>query len=70
MSQHELFVIDRKPQLGEKEAGRVASMRGKLTIANSLGLKAQAKSIKTDIATVERGCLITTPPMTDSELVI
>jgi len=70
MSQHELFVIDRKPALNEKEATRAAALREKLTIANTLGLKAQAKSLKADIATVERGCLIATPPMTDSELVI
>ncbi len=70
MSQHELFVINRKPALDEKEATRATALREKLSIAKSLGLKAQAKSLKTDLATVERGCIIATPPMTDSELAI
>ncbi len=67
---YELFVIDHKPELDEQEKGRVAALKNKLATAKSLGLKAQAGSIKTDITTIERGPLIMTPPMTDSELTI
>src|SRR3989344_650244 len=70
MLSHELFVVDRKPELDEGEQSRVAYLRDQLLIAESLGLEAQAASFKTDIATVERGRLITTPPMTDTELTI
>ncbi|TSC68803.1 MAG: hypothetical protein G01um101456_477 [Parcubacteria group bacterium Gr01-1014_56] len=67
---HELFVIERKTTLDEQEKGRVTAMKSKLATAKSLGLKAQAGSIKTDITTIERGRLITTPPLTDSEMTI
>lgn len=67
---HELFVIDRKPELDEQEQKRVASLRDKLSTAEGLGLEAQSASIKADIATVERSRLITTTPMTDTELTI
>ena len=67
---HELFVIDRKPKLDEREESRLAYLRDKLSTAEELGLKAQAESIKTDIAEVERGRLITTSPMSDTELII
>lgn len=67
---HELFVIDRKEQLDEEESKHVASLRDKLSTAEKLGLAAQAAAITADIATIERGRLITTPPMSDTELVI
>lgn len=67
---HELFVIDRKPTLDGEEQKRVAYLRDKLSTAKSLGLKAQMASIKADLATIGRGRLITTTPLTDSELTI
>lgn len=67
---HELFVIDRKPKLDEKEQGRVTYLRDQLSTAKYLGLKAQVASLKADIATVECGRLITTAPLTDAELTI
>ncbi|MBI2005027.1 hypothetical protein HYS79_02635 [Patescibacteria group bacterium] len=67
---YELFVIDRKSELDGEEQKRVTYLRDKLSTAESLGLEAQSASIKADIATVERGRLITTSPMTDTELTI
>lgn len=67
---YELFVIDQKEKLDEEELARVAHLRAKLSSAQNLGLAVQAVSISADIATIERGKLITTPPMTDNELVI
>lgn len=67
---HEIFVIETNTELGEKEKGRVGYLRDKLKTAQNLGLDAQVEAIKMDIATVERGGLIMTPPMTDSELTI
>jgi hypothetical protein len=70
MSKHELFVIDRKPELNNEEQARVEYLREKLSAAESLGLKAQARNIEADVATVERGRLITTAPMSETELTI
>lgn len=67
---HEIFVIDRKSTLDEQEQSHVTYLCDKLSTAEGLGLKAQACSIKVDLATVERGRLITTPPMTNTELII
>lgn len=67
---YELFEIDRKETLNEEELGRVEHLCAKLSSAKSLGLVAQAESISSDIATVERAGLIITPPMTDAELII
>lgn len=67
---HEFFVIERREQLDQEESERVAYLRDKLSTAENLGLSVQAAAIIADIATIERGRLITTAPMSDTELVI
>lgn len=66
----ELFVIEQKPALDEQEQQRLAYLRDKHKTAGNLGLVALANSIKADIITLERGSLITTAPMSDTELTI
>ena len=65
---NELFVIDRKSELDEKEQKRVIYLRDQLSTAENLGLEAQAAYIKADIATIEGG--LTTTPLTDAQMTI
>lgn len=67
---HEIFVIETKKELDERDAGRVAYLRDKLQTAQNLGLDAQVRAIKVDLTTAERSLLIKTPPMTDAEVTI
>lgn len=67
---YELFVIDRKTELDGAEHTHLDYLRDKLATAKFLGLDAQSASIKIEIETIERGRLITTPPLTDAELTI
>lgn len=67
---HELFVINRRTVLDKEEQARVIYLRDQLKIAELLDLKWQAAALKADIATIERGHLITTSALSDAELTI
>ncbi len=67
---HELFVIERKEALDDQEKRRADYLRDKLQTVEGLGLEVQAVTIRADLATIERGRLITTAPMTPAELTI
>ncbi len=70
MSAHVLYTIDRKPELTSDEKKRVAYLREKQELANSLGLTVQASALDVDIETIKRANLIATPSLSSDELLI
>lgn len=70
MLAQEIFVIEKKPTLTDKEKARVAVISEKLATAQSLGLKAQVKAIKSELTSLQKGSLIATAPMSKAELLI
>lgn len=67
---HELFVIDQKPNLDQKDEHRAEYLLEKLVAAEEVGVISEAQCIRDELLGVEWGSLIIAAPLTEDELTI
>lgn len=67
---YELFDVKAKPALEESNDKHLMYLHDKFIRSDALGLVSQSKTIKGEIASIERGGRISTPALTEVELLL
>lgn len=65
---HQLFTIERKPVLDAAQIHRAEYVLEKLLAAEEVGVGGEADRLRRELLTIEKGGLLTTPPLTEDEM--
>jgi len=67
---HEIFTLTRRDNLNEDQRKRAESLNERIELCIGHGLKAQVELLSKEKVTIERGGLITSPPLSEDEITI